>query len=64
MDRINELIQERDQKLISKYCQEGTFVDAEGNVTKGVCKPVDLSEILNDLHLSDALIIDEVNKTT
>jgi len=57
INKITLLIKERDEKLIKKYCQEGTFLDEKGQIIHGVCKNVSLSELLNDIHVHDALIV-------
>jgi hypothetical protein len=58
--KINEVIKDRDNKLIAQYCQEGAFMDEHGKVTGGVCKHVDFSELLNEVHLRDAVLLDAV----
>lgn len=57
INKVNQLIKERDEKLIEKYCQEGAFLGKKGEIVNGVCKPVPLADLLNDLHLHDALIV-------
>lgn len=63
-DRILQLIHERDKKLISKYCNEGAYLDENGNAVHGICRNVELQDLLNDLHLSDALMVREIYEET
>ena len=55
---ILELIQKRDQEFIERFCQAGTFLSADGSEIQGVCKPIEANEMMNFMHVHDALIID------
>lgn len=58
LNTLIELLKTEDAKLIRKYCEEGSFLDEDGKTIKGVCRHVNIEEMLNDIHLRDALIIE------
>jgi len=49
-----ELRNQRDDVLINRFCEKGTFIDIGGKTIGGVCRPVDMSELLTVLHYFDS----------
>lgn len=57
LDAVMQALKERDEKFLRDFCQEGTFLSADGSKIEGVCKPLEANEVLNFMHVNDRILI-------
>lgn len=50
----------RDKEFIKRFCSEGAYIGEGGKVVNGVCRTVDVEEILTFLHRHDALLLQNI----
>ncbi len=55
---VMQIIKERDQALLDKYCSRGEHMTDNGAKTMYVCRPVDANEILEFMHQWDSALIE------
>ena len=61
-DKILEVLKQRDQELIERFCQPGTYMDDAGKEIHGICKQVDVSVMLNFMHVHDAHLLEVIKQ--
>lgn len=59
--QVLEIIKQRDNTLLEKYCLKGNFIGENGSNPMYVCRPVDANEILEFMHQWDAALLDVMN---
>ncbi len=57
---LSTIIKERDEKLIEKYCQKGSYMGTNAKVITGVCRQVVFDDLLNTIHNNDVVFIEMV----
>ncbi len=57
-DKLLELFNTRDKDFISRFCQEGTYLDESGKEIKGVCRTMTAEEVLTFMHTYDAYAVE------
>lgn len=50
----------RDLHILQKFCDEGSYIDGHGTLVVGVCKHVEISELLNLLHNADERLLSSI----
>lgn len=60
--KVLNLVQQRDKDFIARFCQQGSYMDADGKNIVGVCKPVDANEMLTFMHQYDEMLLTEIKE--
>lgn len=59
--KVLQIQKERSELCIENFCTKGTYLTDGGELVRGVCRPVDVQELINFMSVTNALIIEAMS---